>query len=198
MTQARVTRCLPALGALTALIMATRQDWLKRLDLRAVELAGSRRTPGAVTAARTASAAAEPVVAAALLAAATVTALGRRRDSAGWQAWLVPAGAVLTGAAARHRLAQLVARPRPPAALWLAKPTGSSLPSRHTCLAALTAGACAQALGADRTASQGAALLASAGVGAGRVCLGVHWPSDVVAGWLFAAAWLDLATGGVA
>ena len=40
--------------------------------------------------------------------------------------------------------------------------------------------------------AQAATLLAAAGIGASRVYLGVHWPADVVAGWLFAEGWLHL------
>ena len=56
-----------------------------------------------------------------------------------------PALAVPAGVAARWLVSEMIARPRPPAAIWLAGPGGDSLPSRHTTIAALTAGAVAAA-----------------------------------------------------
>jgi membrane-associated phospholipid phosphatase len=106
----------------------------------------------------------------------------------------VPFLVVAAGMMTRWGVSAVVARERPPAAPWLAEPEGFSLPSRHTALAGLTVGACPSGLGAGRGTSQAAALLAAAGVGASRVCLGVHWPSDVLAGWLFTAGWLGLSS----
>jgi membrane-associated phospholipid phosphatase len=100
--------------------------------------------------------------------------------------------AVALGAAARGRLSRVIARQRPPAEAWLTEPEGYSLPSKHTTLAALRAGACVRILGVRGAPAHAAALLAAAGVGASRVYLGVHWPADVVAGWLFAEGWLCL------
>lgn len=75
---------------------------------------------------------------------------------------------------------------------WLAEPEGSSLPSKHTTLAVLTVGAAVRAAGIRGAPAYAATTFAAAGVGASRICLGVHWPADVAAGWLFAAGWLHL------
>lgn len=177
--------------ALAVLAVSARQptgNWLDRLDRPVTDLVAARRSPAAIRAARTVSALAEPETAALALAAGAITAIRRADWTGSWE----PPLAVLSGVAVRRLLASAIARQRPPAALWLIEPEGFSLPSKHTALAALTAGACAAAFGANRARTRTAALLAAATVGASRVCLGVHWPSDVLAGWLFADIWLGM------
>jgi membrane-associated phospholipid phosphatase len=149
----------------------------------------AHRRPAIVTAARVVSGLAEPGIVYPVLAAAGLASVRR----SGWPRAVLPGLVVAGGAIARRQLAQVIARPRPPVSAWLAEPEGFSLPSRHTTLAALAAGAATRALGADGPSRRAAPLLAAAGVGASRVCLGVHWPGDVVAGWLFAEIWLLLA-----
>ncbi len=86
-------------------------------------------------------------------------------------------------------------RPRPGLVAHLVEVGTSSFPSGHAMLSAigfLTLGAL-MAGGAERRRERGYILGAAIGltllVGASRVYLGVHWPSDVLAGWCLGAAW---------
>lgn len=88
-----------------------------------------------------------------------------------------------------------IARPRPPRTDWATHASGFSMPSGHSTTSALVAGlACwAAAHGAQRILRRcvwGLAVVWAAGAGLTRIYLGVHWPSDVLAGWLLAAACL--------
>jgi membrane-associated phospholipid phosphatase len=162
---------------------------LARADRAAVAAVPGWRNSRGIAAARAVSAMAEPGLAGPLLAAAAVIAARR----GGWRAAALPALAVPAGVAARWLLSELIARPRPPAEAWLTEPEGYSLPSRHTTLAVLTARTLVEAAGMNGLPAVAIPALAAAGVGASRVYLGVHWPTDVLAGWLFAEAWLGLA-----
>jgi membrane-associated phospholipid phosphatase len=184
-------RLLPAAAACGAvLVLASSADdgLAAGLDGRAFEAVRVHRGPVAVKVARIVSALAEPHVAYPVLALAVIS--GARPGA--WRQAAVPCLVVAGGAAARRRLSRVIARRRPPAEAWLAEPEGFSLPSKHTTLAVLTVGAALRALGIRGASANAAMAIAAAGVGASRVCLGVHWPADVVAGWLFAVGWLRL------
>ena len=163
-------------------------NWLGKLDQAAIEAVRNERRPAGVTMARAVSALAEPTFCGPVLAACAVG----MTDRVGWRRACAPCLVVASGAVARRAISKAIARPRPPADAWLEEPEGFSLPSKHTTLAALTAGACVRSLGADGAARYVVPVLAAAGAGASRVHLGVHWPSDVLAAWLFAEAWLQL------
>ncbi|MFI9363173.1 phosphatase PAP2 family protein [Kitasatospora sp. NPDC053057] len=98
----------------------------------------------------------------------------------------------------RLGLMHVFARPRPPRPNWAADASGFSFPSGHSFTSAVCAGLLALAVARARpTATRAATAVAvafAAAVGLSRIYLGVHWPLDVLGGWLLAAGWLALGT----
>jgi membrane-associated phospholipid phosphatase len=90
----------------------------------------------------------------------------------------------------------VVDRPRPPMHLWLTNASGSAFPSGHATQSLSTYAAlalvCAALLPQSRRPALAAAAVLAAGIGLSRVYLGVHWATDVLAGWLAAACWVAL------
>jgi undecaprenyl-diphosphatase len=121
--------------------------------------------------------------------------------------WMSLATAVLlAGLLVRLAVAEILARPRPPATDWLAGAGGYAFPSGHTSAATIAAGLVLWGLARRRTKVPAAAWLMSGAiayalaVGLTRIWLGVHWPTDVLGGWAFGVAWVSacvLMTGAV-
>ena len=101
------------------------------------------------------------------------------------------AGGVVLSEALKH----LFARPRPELVAHLVEVQTASFPSGHAMLSAvtyLTLGALlARILSRKRLKAYviSVAILLALLIGASRVYLGVHWPTDVLAGWCAGAAW---------
>ncbi|HTT54791.1 MAG TPA: phosphatase PAP2 family protein [Streptosporangiaceae bacterium] len=184
----RIPGAAAAFAAVWMLASAVGDGWAADADRVLFEHVRGRRGRTGTVIARVVSALAEPAVVYPVLAIVGASAARRAGWRHGWEPCLV----VASGAVTRRRMSQVIARPRPPRQAWLAEPEGFSLPSRHTTIAALAAGACVRAAGVRSVPARAAPLLAAAGVGASRVYLGVHWPADVIAGWLFAEGWLRL------
>jgi membrane-associated phospholipid phosphatase len=112
--------------------------------------------------------------------------------------WLV--GTMVTASAVFTLVKRLLDRPRPPESVWLVEVGNTSLPSGHATMSAAVVGALVVLAwphlhGVWTPLVPGAAALWVAGVGATRIYLGVHWLSDVVAGWATGLAWLAVCTG---
>lgn len=122
-----------------------------------------------------------------VLGAALVHALrGERREAAAWIAVGLAVATAILG------LKDVVARPRPE--LWprVATQGGSSFPSGHAIATAAFYPLLAWLATRRRPGWRPVALALAVGgalfVGLGRLYLGLHWPTDVLAGWLLGAA----------
>jgi undecaprenyl-diphosphatase len=112
-----------------------------------------------------------------------------------WRPFLTSGCAVAVAAVVSTVVKLLAGRARPPASGWLTPDaSGNSFPSGHTTVA--TAGYLGLAVGAaallHSTAARAVTIAAGAVmavvIGWTRVELGVHWPTDVLAGWIVGVA----------
>lgn len=108
---------------------------------------------------------------------------------------LALAGAALSGSWAVALLKTQVGRPRPTIVEHWAVVHNQSFPSGHAASSALiylTLAALASQVTSGRGVRAyliGVAVLLTGAIGVSRVYLGVHWPSDVLAGWSFGTLW---------
>jgi undecaprenyl-diphosphatase len=115
-----------------------------------------------------------------------------------WTAAVYLLGALGGGMALVQLLKALFPRDRPPDAYRLLPVINSSFPSGHAALSAIAfltiAALFARALPQRRLKLYvlGVGVLLSLIVGLSRIYLGVHWTTDVLAGWSLGAAWATL------
>lgn len=112
-----------------------------------------------------------------------------------WRHAAVMAGAVLAAWASSNVTKAAYHRPRPDLVPHEVYVYSGSFPSGHSTLSAVTWLTLAMLIASLETRRRTKALVyvvagvILAGVGVSRVYLGVHWPSDVLAGWFLGSMW---------
>lgn len=124
-----------------------------------------------------------------------VVAVGLLAIERHWLTAAATVAATLSGSAAITLVKGEVGRPRPDLVEHLVHVTNQSFPSGHaagSALVYLTLAGLGGQVTRDRRARRylmAVAILLVGAIGISRVYLGVHWPSDVLAGWSFGTLW---------
>jgi membrane protein DedA with SNARE-associated domain/membrane-associated phospholipid phosphatase len=161
-------------------------------DVTAMEIAGELRTAWLVDLARAVTSLGSSAVCLPLAAIAAAALAARRR----WAELGVLAAGMAIVVIGTHELKDAIDRPRP--GDGLVDVSGSSFPSAHAAYSTFYVWLAVTVVMRLRTGMTRGALVISAGigltalVGLSRVYLGVHYMSDVNAGWAFGAAAFSL------
>jgi membrane-associated phospholipid phosphatase len=182
-----------AIGAGELLERVERSDGSTALDSSITNWVVAHRTGALTTLAHLFSTVGSQTVLLPLTAVVAVLLLARRQFA--HAALLV---ACWGGALGLYNLTKhFVQRMRPPMDIWLTHlakstsfPSGHATQSLGTFVALAVVGAVW--LSGVRTGLLVLACVLACGVGWSRVYLGVHWTTDVIAGWLIAAAWVTV------
>ena len=134
----------------------------------------------------------------AVLTLVTAAALGFLALKRQWKAALFILASICGGTAVSFALKDLVQRPRPDFVAAVAQTQTYSFPSGHAFLSAVTFLTLGTLLARVQRQVEVKIYLLSVAiaitvlVGISRVYIGVHWPTDVLAGWSAGAAWAIL------
>lgn len=130
-----------------------------------------------------------------VLTMAVLTVVGLLLLMRRWRAAIFTFVATVTGQLASHALKEFFGRPRPDLIPHEVEVFTHSFPSGHAMMSAvvyLTLASLAARLMTQRRLKVyvlSIAVIFTILIGASRVYLGVHWPSDVLAGWMIGASW---------
>lgn len=189
--------CALALWLVAAVIgFAVEAGWLREFDVAtSLALAMPARAAGWPVSVLSIATTIGAAIVRLPVAAACAAAIGWAGDRRGAAMVLASTTGMWIGNAG---LKQIVGRARPELLPHLAVETSLSFPSGHASNAAAVFLAIGWVLVRDGARARivwPCAIALVAAVGVSRVVLGVHWPTDVIAGWCVGAGWMLVCAG---